>query len=180
VIEGRLPDARYEGEPVYLVPLRGATAANVDSVYIRQSSFRFERRLTGEGEANVCIIRTRPLLRLELQELLVILEPGCLRVSLDSLSSAHGTALNDSLQQWKEKKQQYDALQTYLNERLKTAEALQKETLLACREQAGKEYAQYNYRFVVHNRENTAGRLVYELSRYLFTPGQRRALDMPD
>jgi hypothetical protein len=152
VIEGRLPDARYDGEVVYLVPLVGATAANVDSAYIREGAFRFEP----EG-GSIAILRTRPLLRLRFQELLVILEPGCLYVRLDSLSSAHGTALNDSLQQWKENKQRYDAKQL-----------------------SDADYAQDTYLFVRRNRDNAAGRLVYRLSRPLFTPEQKDTLQIPD
>jgi hypothetical protein len=166
VIEGRLPDARYDGEVVYLVPLKNATAANVDSTRIRQAAFRFERS-AGEGEAEVFILRTRPLLRLRLQELLIILEPGRLAVALDSVSSARGTALNDSLQQWKERKQRYDALKAALRDP-------------AAKEEAGREYARDNYQFVLRNRANAAGRFVYELSRPLFTPEQRQMFQMPD
>jgi hypothetical protein len=179
VIEGRLPGNRYDGEVVYLVPVRNATAEKVDSAYIRRGVFRFERA-AGRDTDGVCIIRTRPLLRLRLQELLIIPEPGHLHVSLDTVSSAHGTPLNDSLQQWKEKKQQHDALLLYLHERLKTASAAQRDSLLACREQAAGDYAQYNYRFVAQNRDNTAGRFVYGMTKHLFTPEQRQSLRIPD
>ena len=174
-----MPDNRYDGEPVYLVPVKNATAGNVDSTYIRQGAFRFERIPGGEQE-DVWIIRTRPLLRLKLQELLIILEPGRLQVTLDSLSYAHGTPSNDALQQWKEKKQQYDDLRRGLHEQLQTADVSQKARILAGREQAGKEYAHDTYRFVEQNRKNAAGRFVYSQSRYLFTPGQRQTLRMPD
>ncbi|MDR1645851.1 MAG: DUF4369 domain-containing protein [Tannerellaceae bacterium] len=153
VIEGRLPDARYDGEFVYLVPLRNATAANVDSARIQQDAFRFERPTDRVGE-EVFIVRTRPLLRLALQELLIILEPGRLHLTLDTLSSARGTALNDSLQQWKKWKETQG--------------------------RSGQDDAQYNYRFVMHNRGNAAGRLVYELSKSSFTPQQRQTLQMLD
>jgi hypothetical protein len=150
IIEGSLPDTSYDGELVYLVPVKGATVDNVDSTYISRGAFRFESAI-GKGGRDVCIIRTRPLLRLKLQELIVIKEAGRLQVKLDSVSSASGTALNDSLQLWKEQK-----------------------------EQAGSDYAGYTFRFVMHNKANAAGRFVYELSKYLFTPEQRQELQMPD
>jgi hypothetical protein len=178
VIEGRLPDLRYDGEVVYLVPLEGARAENVDSACIRQGAFRFESSM-GEG-GDVFIIRTRPLLRLDLEELLVIKEPGRLRVRLDSVSSASGTALNDSLQQWKEEKQQYDALQSQLRKELKTADDARREYIIARKEQTERDHTRYAYHFVMGNRENVAGRFVYGLSKSLFTPEQRQALQMPD
>jgi hypothetical protein len=159
--------------------MQGARAENVDSACIRQGAFRFESSI-GEG-GDVFIIRTRPLLRLDLEELLVIKEPGRLRVRLDSVSSASGTALNDSLQQWKEEKQQYDALQSRLRKELKTADdAARREYLIARKEQAERDHARYAYHFVMRNRENAAGRFVYGLSKSLFTPEQRQALQMPD
>jgi hypothetical protein len=150
VIEGSLPDTAYDGELVYLVPVKGATAENVDSTYINHGAFRFELA-AGKDSEDVCIIRTRPLLRIKLQELLVIKEPGRLRVKLDSVSSASGTPLNDSLQLWKEQK-----------------------------ERSGNDYALYTFLFVMRNKDNTAGRFVYELSKSLFTPEQRQELEMPD
>ena len=180
VIDGRLPDGRYDGETVYLVPVKNATADNVDSTFIRKGAFRFERIPSGNQD-DVRIVRTRPLLRLSLQELLIILEPGRLLVNLDSLSYARGTASNDSLQQWKEKKQQYDDLRQRLHERLQTtADVSQRTNILADREQADMEYASYTYRFVERNRENAAGRFIYHMNRYLFTPEQRQTLQMPD
>ncbi|MEA4808894.1 DUF4369 domain-containing protein, partial [Macellibacteroides fermentans] len=66
IIEGKLKGKTYDGEFIYLVPVEGATAETVDSVQIKDGTFRFE------GDASVpsiCILRTRPLLRMELQEL---------------------------------------------------------------------------------------------------------------
>ncbi|MDR2810736.1 MAG: DUF4369 domain-containing protein [Tannerellaceae bacterium] len=181
VIEGRLPDARYDGEPVYLVPLKNATARNVDSTRIRKDVFRFER-IPGrkEEKENVYIIRTRPLLRLRLQELLIVAEPGCLHVTLDTISSARGTALNDALQQWKENKHRYDAIQRYVQAGLHAADALQKDSLLTYKEETDRAYAHDTYRFLVQNKGNAAGRLVYTLSRHVLTPRQRQTLQMPD
>lgn len=100
VVEGRLPAASFDGEQLYLVPLRDARAENVDSVQVKDGRFRFEKTL---GEPQIFILRMRPLLRLQVQELLVVVEPGATAtVVLGAPSSGGGTALNDSLQLWKE------------------------------------------------------------------------------
>jgi len=104
VIEGTLPDLSYDGEQLYLVPLQGATSENVDSVQIENGLFRFEKVV---DEPQIFILRLRPLLRLKVQELLVVVEPGATAIAtLGAPSSGGGTALNDSLQQWKENKAQ--------------------------------------------------------------------------
>jgi hypothetical protein len=164
VVEGRLPGDAFHGEPVYLVPVKNATAETVDSACILRDAFRFERRLSGREKESIYILRTRPLLRLKLQELLIVLEPGRLQVRLDSISSAHGTALNDSLQQWKEKKHRYDAILQHLHERLKTASAPQKDSLLALKAQVDSAYGRYARQFIRRNRTNVAGRFVHELT----------------
>ena len=46
--------------------------------------------------------------RMGLQPLLIVVEPGNVKVRVDSLSSAVGTPQNDSLNQWKIKKQIHD------------------------------------------------------------------------
>lgn len=100
VIEGTLPDLSFDGEQLYLVPIQGATSENVDSVRIANGLFRFEKAV---DEPRLFILRLRPVLRLRVQELLVVVEPGArATVALGAPSSGSGTALNDSLQQWKE------------------------------------------------------------------------------
>jgi hypothetical protein len=99
-IEGTVPSTKYDGEWIYLVPAEGTCSSNVDSVKIANASFTFE----GNKE-QMSIIRTRPLLRLKLQELLLVTEPGTTKAIIDSVSSAHGTPQNDALQLWKAEKE---------------------------------------------------------------------------
>lgn len=95
-INGTLPSKQYDGEFVYLVPAIGDSPSNVDSTFIKDGKFVF----TGDTE-RVSIIRVRPVLRLKLQELLVVTEKGNITVALDTNSIGGGTLQNKLLQQWK-------------------------------------------------------------------------------
>ncbi len=48
------------------------------------------------------VLRLRHLLRIYIQELLVVTEPGTIHVKADSVGSVTGTPQNDALQKWKE------------------------------------------------------------------------------
>lgn len=166
-ITGTVAGNAYENEVVYLVPLEGATVENVDSTYIKEGRFFFT------GNSDTCaihIIRTRPILRLKLQELLVVLEPGMTEVKLDSVSWAGGTALNDALQEWKEKKncadrKKYD-LSSLLNQTKDTA-SIEREIW-----RIESDFAEYNYSFVKANKSNVIGDFVFRMTRTLLTPEQ--------
>jgi len=106
-IQGHLPDKSFDGEFIYLVPFENAVKEKVDSALIKDGKFRIE----GVAQhAEIYIIRAKSILRFTLQELLVVKEPGELTVSIGSNSIVRGTALNDSLQHWKEKKLMADYL----------------------------------------------------------------------
>ena len=74
VIEGTLPSVKYDGEWIYLVPMENAPG-RVDSVKITNASFSF----SGQGE-EMRVLRLRHLLRIYIQELLVVTEPGTIHV----------------------------------------------------------------------------------------------------
>ncbi len=95
-IEGTVPSVEYDGEWIYLVPLENAPG-RVDSVLISNASFTF----TGKGE-EMRVLRVRHALRHAIQELLVVTEPGTIRVHADSAGTVTGTPQNDRLQAWKE------------------------------------------------------------------------------
>lgn len=56
---------------------------------------------SGQGE-EMRVLRLRHLLRVYIQELLVVTEPGTIHVKADSVGSVTGTPQNDALQKWKE------------------------------------------------------------------------------
>ena len=95
MINGTFEDEKYDGEYVFLVPLDGVMPRVIDSVQVKEKSFVF----TGKADsAQVKIIRMRHLLRLDIQELLVVVEPGDIWVRLDTVSAAGGTPQNEKLQ----------------------------------------------------------------------------------
>ena len=96
-IEGTVNGEQYEGKRIFLVPLTGpATAETVDSMEITGGKFHFE-----PDSAQMYKILLDYHYRINLQPLLVVGEPGTVRVSIDTVSHAVGTPLNDTLEQWK-------------------------------------------------------------------------------
>ena len=79
---------KYDGEWIYLVPMENAPG-RVDSVKITNASFSF----SGQGE-EMRVLRLRHLLRIYIQELLVVTEPGTIHVKADSVGSVTGTPQN--------------------------------------------------------------------------------------
>lgn len=96
-INGTLPSKQYDGNKVYLVPAEGSNPSNVDSAVIKDGQFVF----TGDTE-RVSIIRLKPILRMKIQELLVVTEKGLITAKLDSNSIGGGTLQNGLLQNWKD------------------------------------------------------------------------------
>lgn len=174
IIEGKLKGKTYDGEFIYLVPVEGATAETVDSVQIKDGAFRFE------GDASVpsiCILRTRPLLRMELQELLVVTEPGTISVILDTESSAKGTPQNEALQLWKEQKRNSDFAYTNINQQLLEADESKKEELKKLQMKYDKEYSNFNYNFVKQYKHTAVGEFVYKMTGFSFTPEQKKEIN---
>lgn len=166
-IHGSVVGDEYEKEIVYLVPLEGATVENVDSTFITDGQFSFIGRL---DSVQIRIIRTRPLLRLKLQELLVVVEEGEIKVVLDSVSYAGGTEQNVALQEWKERKTLVDrSLYRLMLQQKNGGDSIALENEIA---KIRKEFSEYNYSFVKSNEYNEVGKFVLELTRSSFSQEQ--------
>jgi len=173
-IIGSVPDFEYEGEWIYLVPIKGATFETVDSAQIENGVFFFK------GVANtsdIRIIRMRPLFRLKLQELLIVVEPGELSVRLDSVSNAIGTPQNDALQYWKDEKMRMERSMMALSEQAKIAPSLVADSIEEVKARINKAFADYNYEFVKTSDFNTIGTFIYETFGHSFSSEQRKELD---
>ncbi len=120
VIEGSVYGGRnFEDEIIYLVPFAGGMTDKIDSAVIHEGHFRFE----GEADHDVVYyLRMRPMMRLFIDELVIIKEPGHLRTRLSRVSYAKGTPQNDSLQNWRDYKSHIDSVKITLNKQLKRAE----------------------------------------------------------
>lgn len=98
LITGQLNGNKGDSALLFLVPMEGPHPRPVDSVYVgADGAFEFR----GNVE-QMAVLRLAWRQRMGTQELLVVTEPGVTYVTLDSISSAHGTPQNDALQQWKE------------------------------------------------------------------------------
>lgn len=105
-IEGSIYGGRnFEDQTIYLVPFSGGASGGVDSAKVHDGRFRFD----GVAEKDeICIVRMRPMMRLFIDEVLLVREAGHVHVNLSENSSASGTPLNDSLQCWREYKRELD------------------------------------------------------------------------
>ena len=173
IINGSLPDNSFDGEWIYLVPMVNAPVERVDSTTIKNGGFSFKKNV---DSTEIYVIRARPYLRLSLQELLVVKEPGSIQAVLGENSSARGTALNDSLQQWKEQKQLFDSRQFTLHQNLRNADEDEKEQIRLMINDLRTEQIQYNFRFAGNNRDNVVGQMVIQFMKGAFSPEQRKQL----
>jgi len=163
-IEGQLPNVNYDNEVVYLVPFKGATKKTVDSTVIRESHFQF--KIKPKKQNQIFIIRVKPLLRLKLQDILVITEPGTVFVNYNANSSASGTPLNLTLQQWKEGKQVFDS--TFYSFRQKYREETDEAKKALIQSEINEIY-QKNRAFtdslIEANKDNPVGQLIRSLEK---------------
>lgn len=97
VIEGTVSDSGLNGKRIFLVPVYYEDSLGVDSVVIKDNRFHFER-----NEEYLADIRVDYHYRQGTENLLVITEPGEVKVLIDSVSIGGGTPQNDLLQLWKE------------------------------------------------------------------------------
>ena len=96
-IVGTVNGEQYEGKRIFLVPLTGpATAETVDSMEITNGKFHFE-----PDSVQMYKILLDYHYRFGLQPLIIVGEPGEIKVTIDTVSHAVGTPQNDSLEQWK-------------------------------------------------------------------------------
>ena len=156
-IKGKLPANKYDGEWVFLVPMEKHTVADVDSTIIKNGEFSF----SGTVE-RIAIIRTRPQIRLELQELLVVTEPGNINVYLAQNSTSSGTPQNDALQRWKTQKENTYLSWNSINKEHKTA--LRPDSLIYKQKlDSLKKVSQaFNYKLLKELGNNTLGKFIYQ------------------
>lgn len=96
-IHGKVIDEKFEGKRVFLVPFYGEkTAETVDSIEIKDGKFEFK---TDSMKLYKILIDFH--YRVGVQPLLLIGEPGDVKVTIDTISHAVGTPQNDSLEKWK-------------------------------------------------------------------------------
>ncbi len=104
-IHGTMESSRWDGKKIFLVPMFGLQdAAHVDSVVIKDGKFEFTVDTT-----ELKVIRVDYHYRDGAQDLLVVSEPGDVKVTIGANSISGGTPQNDSLQVWKDQMLKFDA-----------------------------------------------------------------------
>lgn len=169
-IDGQLPDNSFNDEWVYLVPLVNAPIERVDSTRIENGTFTFEGKVS---TPEIYVIRTRPFIRLSLQELLVVKEPGNIYAYLGQNSNAKGTALNDSLQTWKAQKELFDVKSNLLQQQYRSAEEHQKEQVKTQQLKLVQQKTLYNFQFAKNNKTNVVGDIVMRFTKASFSAEQK-------
>jgi hypothetical protein len=124
-IEGMVTDETYKGSKIYLVALDGPVSKNVDSTVIVDRSFRSE---TEADSMCVKILRVPVRYPNLIEDFVVVTEPGKINVVMSAISNGMGTRLNNILQEWKEKKHNYDSIQWALYSRINSGTLKQKES----------------------------------------------------
>jgi len=173
-INGQLPDKTYDGEVIYLVPLENAVKERVDSAFIKDGSFHFEG-ITKVPE--IYVIRAKPVLRYNLEELLLVREPGNLAVKIDKSSSVQGTPLNDSLQYWKERKMRFDFVNAELVKQFRIADEASKPEIQLRADSLNVDRTNFHFKFVLNNQYNIVGQFVQKIMRSNFTEEQKQKLN---
>jgi hypothetical protein len=142
--------ALSEGKLIFLVPLKGpATAETVDSVVIKDGKFEFT-----PDSVQMYKILLDYHYRFGFQQLLIVGEPGDIMVSIDSISSAHGTPQNDSLQLWKEATERHNR---EYNRMLGRAEECKRQGNMALADSLKAEAKRYHLDYKNYSRRMSAG-----------------------
>jgi len=173
-IAGYLADKSYDGETIYLVPLENAVKERVDSTFIKNGTFQFD------GFAKLpemYVIRAKPVLRYNLEELLVVKEPGELTVTIDKKSSVSGTRLNDSLQYWKERKMRFDFVNAELVKQFQGADEASRSEIQLRADSLHVDAVNFHFNFVKNNKNNIVGQFVQKIMGSNFTEEQKQELN---
>jgi hypothetical protein len=174
-INGQLPDKTYDGEVIYLVPMENAAKERVDSTIIKNREFHFK------GFAKIpeiYVIRAKPVLRYNLEELLLVREPGELTVTIDKKSSVRGTQLNDSLQYWKERKMSFDFVNAELVKQFRVADEASKPEIQQRADSLHVDAINFHFHFVLNNKNSIVGQFVQKIMSSSFTAEQKKKLDI--
>ena len=102
IINGSITNSAYEGKTIYLSTLQ---SIHIDSASIVNGKFTFKGKVTAP---QINSIKIDPVWPLFMEELLLVIEPGKIRATIDTKSFATGTQLNEIFQKWKKLKFEND------------------------------------------------------------------------
>lgn len=140
-IHGTMESGRWDGKKIFLVPMFGLQdAAHVDSVVIKDGRFEFTADTT-----EMKMIRVDYHYRDGVQDLLVVSEPGDVKVTIGANSISSGTPQNDSLQVWKDQMMKFNTEYTQL--RMQARQAGSDDILMTKGKEIQKQLRDYNMEF---------------------------------
>lgn len=140
-IHGTMESSRWDGKKIFLVPMFGLQdAAHVDSVVIKDGKFEFTA-----DTVEMKVIRVDYHYRDGVQDLLVVSEPGDVKVTIGANSVSSGTPQNDSLQVWKDQMMKFNT--EYNQLRMQARQAGSDDILMTKGKEIQKQLRDYNMEF---------------------------------
>lgn len=174
-IEGKLPDKSFDGEWIYMVPTMKGSINRVDSTIIKNAQFSFKGNT---AEPEIFVLRTRPFLRIMLQELIIVKEQGAIEAYIGQNSQVKGTTLNDLLQGWQDQKEVYDQHTKLLDHYYYAGTFSQRDSLKPTMNALAYEQNNFHFEFASDNQENVVGQMVMQMMSDSFTDEQRKELKL--
>lgn len=160
-VEGSVTDETLNGSKIYFVALDGPVSRNVDSTFIMDGRFTFEKKAD-----SLCVKILRVPVRYPnaIEDLVVVTEPGNLNAVLSGNSHGEGTRLNNILQEWKDKKRAYDSTQFDLYSMKNRAEnPVVADSLMKVSETISKSFMSEMISLMNDNLQNGIGLLLFKV-----------------
>lgn len=175
-IQGVVNGEQYEGKRIFLVPLFGPkTAEYVDSIEIKDGKFFFTKDFSKDTMQMYQILVDYHY-RMGLQPLIIVGEPGHIKVTIDSVSSAGGTPQNDSLQAWKEATEKHRNEYATYNRTVAMLRECGKMEQAAQIEQEGREYHLTYKNYTRRLAENMKQGVLHDFLKDLFPLTYKRKM----
>lgn len=152
-IEGQMPSDKWDGKYMFLVPMKNTDSIGVDSVLVEGDKFVIETTKTNL----MSVIRMDFHFRYGLQDLLVVTEPGTVKVKIGEESSGGGTPQNEALQQWKIRTQVHNAQYSTFNKASRNAgsDSVQYKIMKEKADSVHREYKNYTRKLAEDLKEGT-------------------------
>lgn len=179
-ITGKLPSGEYDGQQVYLKTLgenwNGRELISIDTVAVANGQFVF-KGLAKEGPMLHFIVLDDAPENMK-RPVAVIVEPGQIEVTMDSISSVKGTSVNNSLQAYNTKmKAASEEMRNLYKQFSDTTITAEKKAELEKEAQASYEKrTAETFNFVKDNIKNQLGTYYFLMNSYAFDVDQQKEL----
>lgn len=176
-IKGKLPGGEYDGQQVYLQTLGEdwKENVNIDTANVVDGQFIF-KGLAKEGPMVHFIVLDDAPQKMK-RPVLVIVEPGEIEVTLDSISSVKGTSANNTYQVYRTRAQSINAEIKALYEKTKQdTTAVTRKEIKKQSEEKEKQQAKETYDFLKTNAGTQMGAYLFSNNYYRFSLDQQKEL----